>query len=470
MFNWMDRVYINARKKIFKNLDTGEILNLELQDDPDNIAQDSETPITAHNLNMAQQELVDDMSKTYTGTNITANTIEGIGRINKVYGKTTEEGTGDKSPSNPYTLKCVGDDINLFNATLESGTIGATGINTDNNMRVRTADYITLDKGTYTISYSGANYVGVQQYDTNNNNICTLVSWTAGTATFNVTEKCKVRFIFKINDSTVMTVNSVTKIKLQKGTVATAYSPYGYGTVEDISKNGSNSSSNIVYVDKPLCGIGNVRDELNYKGQIIRRCGYIASYSGENISANYITNTGSLSTGATVVYELATPVVEDINCSNKIVQYDGQTTVYNRDGAEIEVSLTNNNAISEANKNLDIIEQKQGQMSSYSTEEQIVGRWIDGKSIYRKVISGNTPTIDTNGGTWYNIASNVQELVNVYGNIAQRPYNYATILRSGSYVSAFDIVVDSNMLKYRNLGVASNQSYKITLEYTKTTD
>lgn len=85
MFEWEDREYINPRKKVFKNMDTNEILNLELQDDTDNILKESETPLNAHNLNLAQQELVDDMSKTYTGTNITAETVEGYGRINKVY-------------------------------------------------------------------------------------------------------------------------------------------------------------------------------------------------------------------------------------------------------------------------------------------------------------------------------------------------------------------------------------------------
>lgn len=76
MLNWKDRKYINPRKKVFKNLDTNEILNLEIQDDPNNILEESETPLTSHNLNLAQQELVDDMSKNYTGTNITASTVE----------------------------------------------------------------------------------------------------------------------------------------------------------------------------------------------------------------------------------------------------------------------------------------------------------------------------------------------------------------------------------------------------------
>ena len=44
---WKDRKYINPRKKIFKNMDTEEILNLELQDDLNNIEEESETPLTA---------------------------------------------------------------------------------------------------------------------------------------------------------------------------------------------------------------------------------------------------------------------------------------------------------------------------------------------------------------------------------------------------------------------------------------
>lgn len=91
MFKWKDRKYVNPRKKIFKNLDTNEILNLEVQDDEDNISEESDTPLTAHCLNMAQQELVDDMSKTYTGTNITAETVAGLGRVNKVYGFCRQE-------------------------------------------------------------------------------------------------------------------------------------------------------------------------------------------------------------------------------------------------------------------------------------------------------------------------------------------------------------------------------------------
>ena len=78
MINWEDREYINPRKKIYKNLETNEVLKLEVQDDPDNIKKESNTPLSAYTLNMAQQELVEDMSKAYSGTTITADTVARI--------------------------------------------------------------------------------------------------------------------------------------------------------------------------------------------------------------------------------------------------------------------------------------------------------------------------------------------------------------------------------------------------------
>lgn len=75
------------------------------------------------------------------------------------------------------------------------------------------------------------------------------------------------------------------KTKLQKGTIATPWSPYGFGTVETISKNGSNTSSNIV-VTKPLCCIGDIKDEIDYgKGKITRRLDKMALKGTENIIA-----------------------------------------------------------------------------------------------------------------------------------------------------------------------------------------
>ena len=47
-----------------------------------------------------------------------------------------------------------------------------------------------------------------------------------------------------------------------------------------------------------------------------------------------------------------------------------------------------------------IIDEKLENKFKYSTEEQVIGRWIDGKQIYRKVISYvPTQTIGEEGKT-----------------------------------------------------------------------
>lgn len=119
--------------------------------------------------------------------------------------------------------------------------------------------------------------------------------------------------------------------KLQKGTVATKWSPYNYGTIEIISKNGEQQSSNICYIKNGLVQ----GDYIDYsKKKVVRANG----------------------------------TQEDIDCSDKIVQYADSTTVYNTDGAEIEVSLTNNKAISEVNENLDRIEKKVNEINILTAE------------------------------------------------------------------------------------------------------
>lgn len=58
-----------------------------------------------------------------------------------------------------------------------------------------------------------------------------------------------------------------------------------------------------------------------------------------------------------VVYELATPIIEHLDCFDKIKQFDGQTTIFNTDEAELECTLTNNVAIAQINQNLQKIEE-----------------------------------------------------------------------------------------------------------------
>lgn len=385
---WKDRKYINPRKRVFKNMDTNEILNLEIQDDLDNIEEESETPLNAHNLNLSQQELLDDMSKTYTGTNITAPTVEGYGTINKVWGHTIEEGTGEKSPTNPYTLRCVGDDENLFDKSTvtvnkylnNEGTLISVGT-------WSTSDYIPCQPQTQYIE-SGYTDLGTAPcrcyYDKNKNRISSVQhNQNTENMKFTTPSNCYY-FQESVHRADLDT------FKIQKGSIVTPYSPYGKGTVEIISQNGDEKSSNTV-VTKPLCSLKDgdniiAQDYIDYtKGVVHRECGYISSYNNETISIQYISSTGSLTEGAIIVYKLDQPIEEPLKCSNKIEQYSTQTTVSNPDGAKIKVRLTNNEAISGVNGELGALRNDVNKMRNYSTEEQKIGTWIDGKELYRKV-------------------------------------------------------------------------------------
>lgn len=302
------------------------------------------------------------------------------------------------------------------------------------------------------------------------------------------------------------------------------------------------SSSNTVRIDKSLCSVGDVRDELNHKGQIIRRClkkvldgsddepwiqhsnsendvytyflnleglaydtntsiskaitsHFVYSYSCWNtnkqvgqFSGHPTTNTMYFNSDKTsladfkawlkenpveVVYQLATPTVESIDCSNKIVQYDGQTNIYNRDGAEIEVSLTNNKAISEVNENLDIIEQKQRQMSNYSTEEQIAGTWIDGKTMYRKIYQDTLPDTTATG----TLAQKSIDISNLNADMipivehAWFENNYRNFPIPLYGVNSVYVFTNRANIYIQNLSANYNNApVNIILLYTKTTD
>lgn len=114
----------------------------------------------------------------------------------------------------------------------------------------------------------------------------------------------------------------------------------------------------------------------------------------------------------------------------------------------------------------------------YSTEETVCGTWIDGKSIYRKVIPG---TLAKDSGTSL-VFANVSELkidrvINLYGNTngrnneiqitLQTSYNATTGLNAA--VNMYYGTETGNMLyHYVNVdGYYSGSTAYVVIEYTK---
>lgn len=431
------------------------------------------------NLNQSQQDLLDDMSKTYTGTNITAPTVEGYGRINKVWGHTIEEGTGEKSPTNPYTLRCVGDDVNLFDK-----------IQLDNNIAIGSSKhiYLTLKPNTkYTLLTN-------LPLSTENTADMFLISGhsTAGSTQANGVWNKNSRTIVSDNNGYLtigyrkQETSSWTNLKdykyiLQEGTEVKE----GYGTVEIISQNGDQQSSNVV-VTKPLCCLKDgdniiAQDYIDYtKGVVHRECEYrvldgtedwqasgnagafyrfglagitntdtskailcshFRQYQNWDMQRNHILIGSSPSTSiwimtdvattvqafkawlasnpVTFIYQLATAIEEPIDCSNKIVQYSTQTTVSNRDGAEIEVSLTNNEAIAEVNG-----EFKNNEIQTITNENGTAIKFPNGMSICS--FFGERATGSTYGDVIWNYPMPFKEAPVVLG-LAGQGENYAVL-------------------------------------------
>lgn len=101
---------------------------------------------------------------------------------------------------------------------------------------------------------------------------------------------------------------------------------------------------------------------------------------------------------------------------------------------------------------------------NYSTEEQVIGKWIDGKPVYRKVVTGTVPKSDYYPTVATGI-TNLDEVVSIslrlaYGNNRQ----YLTSIRYSYYLSK----ENDNQITIVSPDVEGDATF--TICYTKTTD
>ena len=116
------------------------------------------------------------------------------------------------------------------------------------------------------------------------------------------------------------------------------------------------------------------------------------------------------------------------------------------------------------------------QNNEYSTEEKIVGKWIDGKPIYRKVVTANSYIEKLNTGI-----SNLETMIKMEVLVSQSSngewrnlpwlFNNNNAIGDQSWAGGFFYRMDSNQLHFQ-LGSSLKSIKKIVaiLEYTKTTD
>lgn len=102
----------------------------------------------------------------------------------------------------------------------------------------------------------------------------------------------------------------------------------------------------------------------------------------------------------------------------------------------------------------------------YSEEETVVGEWIDGKPIYRKVFINNDGFVNISGHGWFSnyLSTGILDCdsiidIRLYGEKATFQHLYNTFTKETGMISSFCPTNDTyGLIK------------KVIIEYTKTTD
>lgn len=196
------------------------------------------------------------------------NTVKKRFKIFNIFGNSVQNGT--PTPSNPVEIESVADDVNL----LENMTIY--------NSNHYISPLLKLNSGTYTFNYTGDSAAGIyiRKNDGSNPTNGTVVAqkYNTNNITFSISETGN--YYIHLYSMTIWEQLTMNNPKLQKGTVATPYSPYNYGTFT-IDFEGQTENYNYTFITEPLRSLPNgVRDSLEDDG-IHRRISEIV-FDGSN--------------------------------------------------------------------------------------------------------------------------------------------------------------------------------------------
>ena len=105
-------------------------------------------------------------------------------------------------------------------------------------------------------------------------------------------------------------------------------------------------------------------------------------------------------------------------------------------------------------------------LHEYSTEEKIVGKWIDGKMIYEKVINGTMIGSTTEWVNFYDCTSlNIDNMINISGF-----FNFQNIrcIYIDSRYTSFSYDYNSKYIQYNGTGIGyKNLNATLIIQYTK---
>lgn len=288
-----------------------------------------------------------------------------------IYGKSTQDGT--PTPEAPVDIVSVGDDGNmsvtvcgkniLFQTSKtetingitftpqEDGSILMNGTSTGDVIYSiyqfeRTDKSLLFAGGEYTISFGDevdalaknnpeAVFMALGYHDDETGKNTYPVWKNEGVSTFSTDTLLEKRnFIVRLRMYTGIVCDNVRIYpQIERGATATAYEPYTDNTAT-------------ITTGLPLCSVGEYRDELVYNAdgtsKIIKRTANLNSYNGEEITTDFISSTGGLDLGATIVYVLATPQVIELSATemaelSMLNTFIGHTEIFNSGNAVMDV-------------------------------------------------------------------------------------------------------------------------------------
>lgn len=120
---------------------------------------------------------------------------------------------------------------NKFKSELEIGGIAefdGTDVIAPAINRIRTKEYILISDKTHTLSWTPSNYVMYGYcYDSSKKFLGITTGWNNTPFTFTpITNTSFIRFVWKKSDNSALTINDISNIQLEQGSVATSYEPY----------------------------------------------------------------------------------------------------------------------------------------------------------------------------------------------------------------------------------------------------
>jgi len=182
--------------------------------------------------------------------------------------------------------------------------------------------------------------------------------------------------------------------------------------------------------------------------------------------------------GSDITVDSAISAISENPVQNKVIKeaLDGKADLINAgdgiviDNGEISTDNMPSEDMSEVISPLPSIKNRR---FKYSTEEQIVGEWIDGRPVYQKTIEfGELPNNSTK-----NVAHNISNLERVIGyntSFIRTTDNLNIFLNhiSGTGTNTlYDVMtVNTTNIVIKSLNDVSNISGYVTLQYIKTTD